>query len=1385
MTDKNVPIAGIPATLLGLVVLLLTIPRAPASAAAADEPVNLAPKAKVWASSQYSDSWAAKYAIDGKIPKEGSGSDAGQAWACNGAQAGDKAEFTLLWPQGVEVAEIVYWGRTGSLISESWKDYELYLDDDPQPTVKGTLQMTRQPQRIEIDTRRIRKIRLEFLSSHGALNAGSSEIAVYSRKPSQQQLAWFPLAGNELQQRIALTRKERALAEKERAEMPKVAASIPGKVVFLKGTRPHNTLDWQAPMIVPPTPTSPMRGRDYMQVENHTHRCYIEKDTPGPANMGHQMYILDPARPDLQPRLLVDAGKGWIGCAMSASHDGETLYFCMAPDDTFFHIYRVSTSGGEPRQLTSGAFQDADPDVLPDGRIVFCSTRFGSREEYHSFRTSTLFTMTSQGENIRPITYHVVNDREPRVTADGKIVFVRQDNFFMNAKIETEIHQIDTDGRGGFVLLGQDVTGSGYDRYTMHEVFPQAVGFLSPTRLNFKREGNAFGNPTPLPDGRVAALCAPTGKWSKNHPFQKHAIGIVVSSSGSSAIDGMPVSTSKPLHDLSALPDGRLLCSTLDRRSLGVVDLQTGTVSPFYISDGEDVQAPLYVGPRKKPVGRTTAAAMRDTGRWTGRFYCQNVLRTKHVQADLKRIKAIRVLEGRPLTTRMLACVPYHGGVNHIGTEAVELGVAPLCPDGSFYVEVPADRALAFQAIDAEGRAVVNELSWIYIRPGERRACVGCHAGPTQAPQPLRGHAMVLPAVRLTGDGIPLRYKANALTHGGVTGSSLDRIRETKSINLYPYPRPRSNSNAPPLPPGRATTMEKLSDLLRKGTAAERTSAAGHLGILRDRRAAEALIEAMQDPQAAVRTSAAMALAACGNRQAPDALLKALLDADVQVALAGNMALSHLTGHNQQLKGIDHSDFRQCAARWEQWLARHDWSRIERQQIDQLTSKDPQSVILAVEALGHIGGPAARDALRSYVRRCLDAKDTTDLRSLVDAMLSLGHLRDPRAVPLLNSILDAHLPLPYVRNDLNRPADKERSAKIAEAAVEALGWIGSSRAETVLLQQQSRNLRPFWHYTVVMGDQGGGWGDYLTCSPVHYRLLEAFDAMGTKLPESAVWDLTVSLNMNFDQPLMQELDTYETMLARVVQRSGRLDAILDSCFAMIDVEKGPINEQFERALLQQVTAQRYPQMHGTSAAFTVPQRIAYILSVLGIRPQDAPRYQRAFQMYRDRYLAIRKDYRGLETGACAWICYSSLETLGRLECVDAYETFLGALMDPPEAVDGLAASTMPLTHLATTPHYRVAAAFGLGQTGRHEAVPALLEAVNNFDNALEVRHLAAKALVKLCHGSDLKALSATAADYPEVHTRRVLLNACQEAKKRRPTAGSIFNARGSTGTGRQ
>lgn len=63
------------------------------------------------------------------------------------------------------------------------------------------------------------------------------------------------------------------------------------------------------------------------------------------------------------------------------------------------------------------------------------------------------------------------------------------------------------------------------------------------------------------------------------------------------------------------------------------------------------------------------------------------------------------------------------------------LGYAPIEPDGSFKLQVPADTPLALAVVDAKGRGIQTHLNWIQVRPGERRTCDGCHS-------PRRGAAL-------------------------------------------------------------------------------------------------------------------------------------------------------------------------------------------------------------------------------------------------------------------------------------------------------------------------------------------------------------------------------------------------------------------------------------------------------------------------------------------------------------------------------------------------------------------------------------------------------------------------------------------------------------------
>jgi hypothetical protein len=66
---------------------------------------------------------------------------------------------------------------------------------------------------------------------------------------------------------------------------------------------------------------------------------------------------------------------------------------------------------------------------------------------------------------------------------------------------------------------------------------------------------------------------------------------------------------------------------------------------------------------------------------------------------------------------------------------AVTMGTAPVESDGSFFVKTPADRPIRFALLDANGAVIRQERGWFWIRRGEQRYCVGCHAGPEHAPE--------------------------------------------------------------------------------------------------------------------------------------------------------------------------------------------------------------------------------------------------------------------------------------------------------------------------------------------------------------------------------------------------------------------------------------------------------------------------------------------------------------------------------------------------------------------------------------------------------------------------------------------------------------------------
>jgi len=70
-----------------------------------------------------------------------------------------------------------------------------------------------------------------------------------------------------------------------------------------------------------------------------------------------------------------------------------------------------------------------------------------------------------------------------------------------------------------------------------------------------------------------------------------------------------------------------------------------------------------------------------------------------------------------------------------IGGGSRLLGTAPVEHDGSFFVQVPTEQAIQMELLDSSGKTIKRESGYFWMRRGEQRVCVGCHAGPETAPE--------------------------------------------------------------------------------------------------------------------------------------------------------------------------------------------------------------------------------------------------------------------------------------------------------------------------------------------------------------------------------------------------------------------------------------------------------------------------------------------------------------------------------------------------------------------------------------------------------------------------------------------------------------------------
>ncbi len=541
---------------------------------------------------------------------------------------------------------------------------------------------------------------------------------------------------------------------------------------------------------------------------------------------GHNLYILRPARPDgkvtrlthFKDGFVADCEVSWDGKRVLFAHrrNGEDRNYGEVPydaaslkqpgepvfggdDDPWWHIWEINVDGTGLRQITRGPYHDVQPAYLPDDRIIFSSSRLGVRDEYHGYPASGLTVMNADGSDIHTIGFNLGGDREPAVLDDGRIAFARLDNFYSRLKTELMLHVAFPDGTRNFGLYGPERRGYWMDLHKKNAAWSMRDGYRG-TRDNRNRvlrlsQPQAFG------PGRViftsSAGLAITGpgrhqetkiphdrKWAVCSPFPLDDRRVLCSATIKQfKVDGRIVTAGTEAFERLGKGPGLFRSAINIDLGLYVMDAETGQMTLLYNDPetGDFEGRPIM--PRPRPPVRFEKARSRS---YTARLVCNSALNSREPRTAT-RGKLVRVIEGRPVLARHETQNnrPTNRWKNHGGTHARILGTVPLAADGSFHVEVPADRLLHLQVLDSDRRTVNNQTFWLYARPGESRSCIGCHETPDTAQLSNRfPSAAAVPPVKCLPVGGEFSYRAKAWLKGALPDECEERTRTVRAVNL-------------------------------------------------------------------------------------------------------------------------------------------------------------------------------------------------------------------------------------------------------------------------------------------------------------------------------------------------------------------------------------------------------------------------------------------------------------------------------------------------------------------------------------------------------------------------------------------------------------------------
>jgi hypothetical protein len=557
---------------------------------------------------------------------------------------------------------------------------------------------------------------------------------------------------------------------------------------------------------------------------------------------------------------------------VDVSADGKTVVFAMrgplkagmqqknAPS---WRIYSYDIKGDKLTPVIDPAsdvdpvtVNDVAPHVMPDGRILFSSTRqkqseavlldegkpeFAAQDEDRSEPAFVLHVMNADGTGIHQISFNQSHDRDPTVLSNGRILWSRWDH--APGKDGMHLYSSNPDGSDTQLYYGANshatgTTDTGTNNAVIEFVKPHemqngsiltlvrpymdvdfggdlviidGVHFVENTQpllANTSVAGPAQTRATPN-DVLTVPGPSPGGRFNSAYPLWDGTNRILVSWSQCRLSDD----TQNP-PAIVPCTDSRLADPNAKTApplySVWMFDPTQNTLLPVMPPvEGVMVTEVVAAQPRPLPniildqllaqgadptLGELDIKSVYDfDGVDTANPNIATVADPSKTPAAQRRARFVRIEKPVSIPDRTLVDLAGAAfGASNYMREIV--GYAPVQPDGSVRIKVPANVAFALSVLDANGRRISPaHAAWLQVRPGEVLTCNGCHM-PATTQKPLsHGRAGVFAAAYsgLTGGGtFPNANPAITATAGQTMAEALQAYSCTndtpKCIQAFP-----------------------------------------------------------------------------------------------------------------------------------------------------------------------------------------------------------------------------------------------------------------------------------------------------------------------------------------------------------------------------------------------------------------------------------------------------------------------------------------------------------------------------------------------------------------------------------------------------------------------